>query len=79
MDEEMSCQLEYCQYSILDGPGKIMRWGVPDGRRDACTGELVHDDYVMSAALISAMDHEAWGIGESLVVKQKDILEGMSF
>jgi hypothetical protein len=31
MDQEMSRQLEYCQYTILDGPGKVMRWGVPDG------------------------------------------------
>lgn len=79
MDEEMNRQLEHCQYSILDGPGKVMRWGVPDGRRDVSTGELVHDDYIVSAALISVLDHESWGVGESLIVLQKDILEGMRF
>jgi hypothetical protein len=79
MDGEMNRQLEHCQYSILDGPGKVMRWGVPDGNRDATTGELVHDDYVVSAALISVLDHESWGLGESLIVHQKDILEGMRF
>jgi hypothetical protein len=79
MDEEMSRQLENCQYTILDGPGKIMRWGVPNGRRDATTGELVHDDYVVSAALISVLDHESWGVGESLIVPQKDIIDGLSF
>ena len=79
MDEEMNRQLEHCQYSILDGPGKLMRWGVPDGRRDVSSGELVHDDYVVSAALISALDHESWGVGDSLIVHQKDILEGMRF
>ena len=79
MDEEMHRQLEHCQYSILDGPGKVMRWGVPDGKRDVTTGELVHDDYIVSAALISTLDHEAWGLGESQVVRQKDILEGMRF
>jgi hypothetical protein len=79
LDEEMGRQLEYCQYSILDGPGKIMRWGVPDGRRDVTTGELVHDDYVISAALITLLDHKSWGVGESLIVPQKDILDYLSF
>jgi hypothetical protein len=79
LDEEMSRQLEYCQYFIQDGPGKIMRWGVPDGTRDAITGELVHDDYVLSAALVSLLDRESWGRGESLIVHQKDILEEMKF
>jgi hypothetical protein len=64
MDEEMIRQLEHCQYNILDGPGKIMRWGVPDGTRDALTGELVHDDYVVSAALVAVLDHETWGVGK---------------
>jgi hypothetical protein len=79
MDQEMSRQLEYCQYTILDGPGKVMRWGVPDGTREASSGELVHDDYILSAALISLLDHETWGEGKSQVVGQKDILEGLGF
>jgi hypothetical protein len=79
IDEEMSRQLEHCQFTILDGPGKTMRWGVPDGQRDAITGELVHDDYVVSAALISVLDHESWGLGESLIVPQKDIIDDLSF
>ena len=77
MDQEMARQLEYCVYSILDGPGKIMRWSVPDGTRDVATGELVHDDYVLSASLIALLDQELWGTGESLIVHQKDILEEM--
>lgn len=79
LDVELSRQLEYCQYSILDGPGKIMRWGVPDGQRDSTTGELVHDDYIVSAALISLLDHESWGLGESQVLQPQDILAGMKF
>jgi hypothetical protein len=79
LDEEMDRQLEYCQYSILDGPGKIMRWGVPQGRREVSTGELVHDDYIVSAALVSLLDHEAWGLGESLILRQRDILEALRF
>jgi hypothetical protein len=79
LDEEIHRQLEHCQYTILDGPGKIMRWGVPDGRRDITTGELVHDDYILSAALISLLDHETWGTAASQVIRQKDILEQMRF
>ena len=79
MDEELSRQLEHCQYSILEGQAKIMRWSVPDGQRDVTTGELVHDDYIISAALVSLLDHESWGTAESQVLHPKDILEEMSF
>jgi hypothetical protein len=78
-DPEFARQLEYCQYEILEGPGKIMRWSVPDGTRDVATGDLVHDDYLMSAALISLLDQEPWGTGESQIVEQKDVLEGLKF
>jgi hypothetical protein len=42
--------VEHCQSTVLEGPGKKMRWGVPDGTRDDATGELVHDDLLVSAA-----------------------------
>jgi hypothetical protein len=76
---ELSTQLEYCSYVILEGPQKTMRWGVPDGTRDHRTGELVHDDYVLSAALVSLLDHESWGVGISQVLHQKDILEDLKY
>jgi hypothetical protein len=79
LDETMESQLEHCQYNILEGPGKIMRWGVPQGKRQASSGELVHDDYILSAALVSLLDHEAWGMADSQVIRQPDILEGMRF
>jgi hypothetical protein len=79
MDMEMERQLEHCQYCILDGPGKTMRWGVPQSTRDVVTGELVHDDYILSAAMVSLLDHESWGVGESRVVRQKDVLEELGF
>jgi hypothetical protein len=79
MDKTMAEQLEYCQYQILEGPGKTMRWGVPDGTRSVATGDLVHDDYVLSAALIAQLDEETWSTGESQVVVQKDILEELTF
>ena len=79
LDKEMSNQLEYCQYTILEGPGKVMRWGVPDGTRSAVSGELVHDDYILSAALICLLDQEAWGVGKSQVLEPKDIIKELKF
>ena len=29
-----------------------MKWGVPDGTRDISTGELVHDDLLVSAVTL---------------------------
>jgi len=78
-DPQLALQLDYCQYQIMDGPGKLMRWGVPDGTRDVATGDILHDDYILSAALISLLDQEIWGTGESQVVMQKDILEDLHF
>ena len=52
-----------------------MRWGVPDGTREAATGDLVHDDLVLSAALVAVLDGEEWSIsGETLVVSRADPL-----
>jgi len=51
-------QLEHCQYEILPGPNKTMRWGVPDGTRDPASGELMHDDLILSAALCAVLDEQ---------------------
>ena len=45
-------QVEACGYTVLPGPGKLMRWGVDDPR--------VHDDLLMSLALVTALDREDW-------------------
>jgi hypothetical protein len=78
-DSLMNKQLEYCQYQIKDGPGKLMKWGVPDGTRDVSDGDLVHDDLVISSALISLLDDETWGTGDSQVIQVRDILEELKF
>jgi hypothetical protein len=70
-------QVEYCQATVLDGPGKLMQWGVPDGTRDPETGEYLHDDLVISAALCAVLDKQPWGIAESRVISQRDPLQGM--
>ena len=73
-------QLRFCTYSIQPGPGRLMRWGVPDGARDPATGEYVHDDLLLSAALSAVLEELDWqpraGADPGLV-RARDPLEGM--
>ena len=53
-------QVAFCEFEILPGPQKRVRWGVPDGTRNPATGELVHDDQLISAALVAVLDRQDW-------------------
>jgi hypothetical protein len=53
-------QVEFCEFEILPGPQKRVKWGVPDGTRNPATGELVHDDQLISAALVAVLDAQDW-------------------
>jgi hypothetical protein len=74
-------QCEFCRYEVGEGPGKVLRWGVPDGQRDPARGELLHDDLLLSAALCAALDGEDWAVGEarSLVIPPVDPLAGLGW
>jgi hypothetical protein len=79
LDEQRSAfnlQLSNCQMEIAPGPERKMKWGVPDGRRDPLTGELVHDDWVLSAALCAVLDAQPWSLtAPPLVVQAADPLD----
>lgn len=45
-------QIEACSYTVLPGPGKLIRWSVDDPR--------LHDDLLMSLALVTVLDREDW-------------------
>lgn len=64
-------QAKYCQHQVLEGPGRIMRWGVPDGTRDEVSKELVHDDELISAALCAILDEQEWSIGGVPVIVER--------
>lgn len=64
-------QLSFCQYEILPGPAKTMRWGVADGMRDPASGDLLHDDWVLSAALSVVLDAQSWAPGGAAAVVQR--------
>jgi len=70
LQEAFWIQVESCQSQILEGPGKIIRWGVPDGlrvvdARHTDNADLVHDDLLISASLCSLLDAQEWGIAKS--------------
>ncbi len=73
-------ELEFCQYEVMPGPAHLLRWGVPDGTRDPATAEMVHDDTVLSAALVAVLDELPWSAdtGPGLVLHQADPLDAMS-
>jgi hypothetical protein len=78
LQEEFYRQLTFCQYEVRPGPGKELRWGVPDGTRDPANGELVHDDLLLSAALASVLDRQAWvASSPTLVIPGRDPLDEM--
>ncbi|MBN1537546.1 MAG: hypothetical protein JW908_12485 [Anaerolineales bacterium] len=70
-------QVEFCQSTVLDGPGKVMQWSVPDGTRDPETGAYLHDDLLISAALCAVLDKQHWGTGESQVAAPVDPMQGL--
>jgi hypothetical protein len=52
-------QVGACQLVGGEGPGRRIRWGVPDGTNDPA-GEAIHDDLLVSAALCALLDQEKW-------------------
>lgn len=75
----LTTQLDACTYEVLEGPGKLMRWGVPDGTREPATGEYIHDDLIMSAAMVSLLDDQVWGDANSRTASTYDPIDNLSW
>jgi hypothetical protein len=73
-------EAEFCQYEVVPGPGRLLRWGVPDGTRDPATAELVHDDALLSAALVAVLDAQPWAAdtGPGSILRPADPLDEMN-
>jgi hypothetical protein len=68
-------QVENCQSEIVPGPDRKMKWGVPDSLRDPATGQLLHDDLLLSAALCAVLDGQSWPVlGAPAIVHRADPL-----
>lgn len=70
-------QVQACEMEVLEGAGQVLRWGVPDGTRHPTSGELLHDDLLISAALCAVLDERPWGVAESALVRPPDPFGGM--
>jgi len=67
-------QLSAVSYEVSVGPERAIRWGVTDGTRDA-EGTLIHDDLVLSAAMVAVLDEQEWHLGyEPLLIQAVDPL-----
>ncbi len=78
--DKLRGQLDKCQSEILPGASKLMRWGVPDGTRDGASGELVHDDDLMTGAMCTLLDKMEWrprAYAPGVIIPGKDPLEEM--
>jgi len=74
---ETDRQYAACEAEILPGPGKHMRWGVPDGRRDE-NGLLIHDDIPVTDSLTSILDKLDWSVRTApLIAPVEDPLKSM--
>ena len=76
-------ECEYCAYQVPEGEGALdrrLRWGVPDGQRDATTGELVHDDRLVAAALVAVLDDQQWHVyqGGGSVTQGRTVAEELA-
>jgi hypothetical protein len=70
-------QAQHCQSELLPGPGRILRWSVPENHRDPASGRLLHDDLLVSAALCARLEKLAWGTAETMLVPGQDVLAGL--
>lgn len=69
-------ECDACEYEVREGAGKLVKWGVPPGARNSETGELLHDDFLISAAMCAVLDDEMWAVdGGRVVVQGRDPLE----
>ncbi len=68
-------QLDYVEYHA--GEHQTLKWHVPDGTRDPATGQAVHDDWILSAALCAELDGQEWGQAHSTVIEYEDPLHAM--
>ncbi len=70
-------QLTFCQMLTNAGPGRTLHWGVPDGTRDPQTGERIHDDLIISAALCARLETFRWvsSSGGSLIPGKDPLID----
>ena len=76
--KEFFAQLTACQYQVSNNTQRTMKWGAPENARHPISGEPLHDDWVLSAALCGVLEKmDLRSAGAAFVVSGKDPLEEM--
>lgn len=76
--KEFFAQLSACQYEVSDNARRTMKWGVPESARHPVSGEPLHDDWILSAALCAVLEKmDLRSVGAAFIVSGKDPLEEM--
>ena len=60
-------QLAGVQAEVSPGPERLLKWSVPEGARDS-EGGLLHDDLVLSAAMVAILDEQSWHLSSQAVL-----------
>jgi hypothetical protein len=58
--ELFRAQCRGCQYRVGQRPAQALHWGVPESARHPATGQLLHDDLLLAAALCARLDGLDW-------------------
>jgi hypothetical protein len=75
---EFFAQLAACQYEVSNDAKRTMKWRVPDNARHPISGEPLHDDWVLSAALCGVLEKMDFrSAGAAFVVEAPDPLRDM--
>jgi hypothetical protein len=76
--DQVRLQYVNCILQVLPGPGKTLRWGVPDGTRGP-DGQLIHDDFVLADSLTAKLDELDWQLSTySTIIEMPDPLDEAS-
>ena len=72
-------QLAAVNYRVSSGPEHFIAWGVLETARDPESGGLLHDDLVLSAAMVAVLDEQPWSVSSSapLVIAAADPIKEM--
>ena len=60
-------QLAGLQAEVSPGPERLLKWSVPEGARDP-EGVLLHDDLVLSEAMVAILDEQSWHLSSQAVL-----------
>lgn len=63
-------QAAACEMQVHSGPEHHLAWGVPDGRRGPASGDWLHDDLLVSAALCAVLDGLPWSNPQPAAILQ---------